>query len=197
MDLDIEKAALLDTGGESSTSRSLGGTSRRPAIRVPLHIKAANHAARLGPSRPMIRYLLTGAVFAVSYWVLSSFHGRRQTHVIPSYVWEARAADVRAAFQHAYRGYELLGFPHDEIKPISNDTSDQSVGSSPLILSSDLTSLQSRFNGWGVTTVDSLDTMAIMGLEEELRRGLKHVERLNFHRHVRYLVMTARLAAGC
>ncbi|KIO20367.1 hypothetical protein M407DRAFT_29999 [Tulasnella calospora MUT 4182] len=100
----------------------------------------------------------------MSYWVLSSLHGGRFAHVIPGYVWEARAAEVRAAFQHAYHSYELLGFPHDEIKPISNDTSDQ-------------------FNGWGVTALDSLDTMIIMGLDEELQRALKHLEKLDFFSH--------------
>ncbi|KIO15590.1 glycoside hydrolase family 47 protein, partial [Tulasnella calospora MUT 4182] len=161
LEIDIEKAALLETAVEPSSGP---GAARRPAIRVPLHIVAANHASLLRPTRPIIRYFLAGAIFFMSYWVLSSLHGGRFAHVIPGYVWEARAAEVRAAFQHAYHSYELLGFPHDEIKPISNDTSDQ-------------------FNGWGVTALDSLDTMIIMGLDEELQRALKHLEKLDFFSH--------------
>ncbi|KAG9008321.1 hypothetical protein FRB90_008984 [Tulasnella sp. 427] len=114
----------------------------------------------------MTRYVLLGAIFFASYWVLTSLHGRPAAHVITGDVWEARAADVRAAFQHAYHSYELLGFPHDEIKPISNDTSDQ-------------------FNGWGVTALDSLDTMVIMGLEDELKRAIKHAEKLEFSHHAK------------
>lgn len=113
----------------------------------------------------MMRYLFAGVLFIVSYWALS-LHGSRFTHVIPDYVWEARAADVRAAFQHAYHSYELLGFPHDEIKPISNDTSDQ-------------------FNGWGVSALDSLDTMVIMGLGDELERAVEHLKKLDFMSHDR------------
>ncbi len=36
------------------------------------------------------------------------------------------------------------------------------------------------FNGWGLTAFDSLDTMLIMGLEDEYRKGLNVVKQANF-----------------
>lgn len=36
------------------------------------------------------------------------------------------------------------------------------------------------FNGWGLTAFDSLDTMLIMGLEEEYQKGLGVVRQANF-----------------
>lgn len=38
-------------------------------------------------------------------------------------------------------------------------------------------------NGWGLTIVDSLDTMLLMGLDEEFDRAMDFVETLNFHEH--------------
>jgi hypothetical protein len=39
-------------------------------------------------------------------------------------IWAERAAQVREAFRHAYRGYEHHAFPHDELLPVSNGSSD-------------------------------------------------------------------------
>lgn len=36
------------------------------------------------------------------------------------------------------------------------------------------------FNAWGVTIVDSLDTMYLMGLTDEFNRGLAFVETMEF-----------------
>lgn len=36
------------------------------------------------------------------------------------------------------------------------------------------------FNGWGVTVIDSLDTMLIMGLEEEYMRAMPMIKATNF-----------------
>lgn len=36
------------------------------------------------------------------------------------------------------------------------------------------------FNGWGVTMVDALDTMYLMGLHDEFERGIKLVEKMSF-----------------
>lgn len=38
----------------------------------------------------------------------------------------------------------------------------------------------SSFNGWGLTAFDSLDTMLIMGLEDEYQKGLTVVRQANF-----------------
>lgn len=37
-----------------------------------------------------------------------------------------------------------------------------------------------RFNGWGVTVVDSLDTMWLMGLKEEFELGVTMVANTTF-----------------
>jgi Glycosyl hydrolase family 47 len=37
-----------------------------------------------------------------------------------------------------------------------------------------------RFNGWGVTMYDSLDTMYLMGLEDEFQRALHVIEKAIF-----------------
>jgi hypothetical protein len=36
----------------------------------------------------------------------------------------------------------------------------------------------SSFNGWGVSAVDSLDTMIVMGLNDEVDRVLAHIGQL-------------------
>lgn len=35
-------------------------------------------------------------------------------------------------------------------------------------------------NGWGLTIVDSLDTMLLMGLDEEFEKGMEFVHALDF-----------------
>ena len=40
-------------------------------------------------------------------------------------IWAQRAAQVKEAFQHAYRGYERYAFPHDELLPVSNGSTDK------------------------------------------------------------------------
>ncbi|TFL01959.1 glycoside hydrolase [Pterulicium gracile] len=76
--------------------------------------------------------------------------------------WEQRADQVKEAFRRSYAAYEKYAFPYDELKPLTK------------------TAWASRFNGWGVSTIDSLDTMHIMGLKDELERGLALVKKLEF-----------------
>lgn len=40
-------------------------------------------------------------------------------------VWADRAAQVKEAFRHAYRGYEQHAFPHDELMPLSYQSIDK------------------------------------------------------------------------
>ncbi|KDQ09550.1 glycoside hydrolase family 47 protein [Botryobasidium botryosum FD-172 SS1] len=74
--------------------------------------------------------------------------------------WEARAEAVKQSFVHAYHSYEAGAFGADELKPLTNES-------------------VINFNGWGVTIIDSLDTMLLMGLTAEFDRGLAHVESLD------------------
>lgn len=75
--------------------------------------------------------------------------------------WAARAQEVKDAFAHAYSGYEKYAFPADELLPLNR----KSVN---------------NFNGWGVTAVDSLDTMLMMGFEAEYNRGVQHVYKSDY-----------------
>ncbi|KAG8844911.1 hypothetical protein FRB96_002800 [Tulasnella sp. 330] len=79
-------------------------------------------------------------------------------------LWDGRADEVKAAFKYAYWDYERFAFPHDELDPLTNSSKD-------------------NFNGWGVSALDSLDTMVIMGLEDEFRRALVLLQDLNFFKH--------------
>ncbi|KAH8832926.1 glycoside hydrolase family 47 protein [Flagelloscypha sp. PMI_526] len=79
----------------------------------------------------------------------------------PPHVWKDRADKVRQAFIHAYRGYEYNAFGHDELRPLSNKAKD-------------------NFNGWGVTIYDSLDTLILLGMDQEYETALRHVEKATF-----------------
>lgn len=58
----------------------------------------------------------------------------------------SRLEAVRDAFRHAWKGYKDYAWGHDELKPISKSFSE--------------------WFGLGLTLVDSLDTMWILGLKE-------------------------------
>lgn len=58
----------------------------------------------------------------------------------------SRLEAVRDAFGHAWKGYKEYAWGHDELKPISKSFSE--------------------WFGLGLTLVDSLDTMWILGLKE-------------------------------
>ncbi|KAM9841270.1 endoplasmic reticulum mannosyl-oligosaccharide 1,2-alpha-mannosidase [Aulostomus maculatus] len=76
-----------------------------------------------------------------------------------------RLEAVRQAFRHAWKGYKDYAWGHDELKPIS-----KSFG---------------EWFGLGLTLIDSLDTMWIMGLKEEFAEAKQWVEKeLSFNRNV-------------
>ncbi|KAI0664372.1 seven-hairpin glycosidase [Cubamyces menziesii] len=76
-------------------------------------------------------------------------------------VWEERAAQVKQAFLHAYRGYLQHANGYDELRPLS------------------LAGVN-NFNGWNVTMYDSLDTMLLMDLWDEFAEALPVVKEGNF-----------------
>ncbi|KPP66808.1 endoplasmic reticulum mannosyl-oligosaccharide 1,2-alpha-mannosidase-like [Scleropages formosus] len=72
---------------------------------------------------------------------------------------------VKEAFRHAWKGYREFAWGHDELKPIS-----KSYG---------------EWFGLGLTLIDALDTMWIMGLKEEFEEARKWVAtELSFFRNV-------------
>ncbi|KAF0482074.1 seven-hairpin glycosidase [Gigaspora margarita] len=69
-----------------------------------------------------------------------------------------RANEIKNAFIYAFKGYKKYAWGHDEVQPVTNTTSD-------------------NYNGWGVTIIDSLDTMIIMGIEyNDSREFIKNLK---------------------
>ncbi|KAJ2771841.1 hypothetical protein IWQ57_002027 [Coemansia nantahalensis] len=73
----------------------------------------------------------------------------------------ARRDAVRDAMRHAWSGYRQHAFGKDELLPVSNSSN-------------------TKWGGWGVTLIDSLDTLHIMGLNEEFREAVTHVVGVDF-----------------
>jgi mannosyl-oligosaccharide alpha-1,2-mannosidase len=83
-------------------------------------------------------------------------------------VWLERRDAVRDAFRHAWHGYVRHAFGYDEYHPISRRGSNMYDG-----------------NGIGFTVVDTLDTIIIMGLEDEYAHARRWiVQKLSFDQEV-------------
>eukprot|EP01060_Flectonema_neradi_P030231 TRINITY_DN434_c0_g1_i1.p1 TRINITY_DN434_c0_g1~~TRINITY_DN434_c0_g1_i1.p1 ORF type:complete len:511 (+),score=69.91 TRINITY_DN434_c0_g1_i1:227-1759(+) len=74
---------------------------------------------------------------------------------------EERRAKVKDMFMHAWGSYKKVAWAHDELKPVSETASDS-------------------WGGWGITLVDTLDTLIIMGLTDELADARKAVEMIDW-----------------
>uniref|UniRef100_A0A8C1NEL3 alpha-1,2-Mannosidase n=1 Tax=Cyprinus carpio TaxID=7962 RepID=A0A8C1NEL3_CYPCA len=76
-----------------------------------------------------------------------------------------RVEAVREAFRHAWKGYKAFAWGHDELKPISKT--------------------HGEWFGLGLTLIDALDTMWILGLKDEFAEAKKWVEtELSFSKNV-------------
>ncbi|XP_036385497.1 endoplasmic reticulum mannosyl-oligosaccharide 1,2-alpha-mannosidase [Megalops cyprinoides] len=76
-----------------------------------------------------------------------------------------RLEAVKEAFRHAWKGYREFAWGHDELKPVS-----KSYG---------------EWFGLGLTLIDALDTMWILGLKEEFEEARKWVDtELSFSKSV-------------
>ncbi|XP_052394051.1 endoplasmic reticulum mannosyl-oligosaccharide 1,2-alpha-mannosidase isoform X10 [Carassius gibelio] len=72
---------------------------------------------------------------------------------------------VREAFRHAWKGYKAFAWGHDELKPVSKT--------------------HGEWFGLGLTLIDALDTMWILGLKDEFAEARKWVEtELSFSKNV-------------
>jgi mannosyl-oligosaccharide alpha-1,2-mannosidase len=90
-----------------------------------------------------------------------------------------RREAIKQMFLHAYSGYEEKCFGHDELRPTSGGCSD--------------------WLGMGVTIIDSLDTMLIMGLGDHFLRGKKWLQEafnVNKDRSVSVFETTIRIVGG-
>ncbi|KAM6183613.1 endoplasmic reticulum mannosyl-oligosaccharide 1,2-alpha-mannosidase [Erethizon dorsatum] len=77
----------------------------------------------------------------------------------------ARQKGVIEAFLHAWKGYRKFSWGHDELKPVSRSFSE--------------------WFGLGLTLIDALDTMWILGLKKEFEEARKWVSmKLNFEKDV-------------
>ena len=74
---------------------------------------------------------------------------------------ETRRAAVKEAFLHSWGGYKRYAWGQDEIAPISG-------------------AYRSSFGGWGATLVDTMDTLWIMGLEDDFDLCVEQVKRIDF-----------------
>uniref|UniRef100_A0A8C2K6X8 alpha-1,2-Mannosidase n=1 Tax=Cyprinus carpio TaxID=7962 RepID=A0A8C2K6X8_CYPCA len=76
-----------------------------------------------------------------------------------------RVEAVQEAFRHAWKGYKDFAWGHDELKPISKT--------------------HGEWFGLGLTLIDALDTMWILGLKDEFAEAKKWVEtELSFSKNV-------------
>lgn len=74
---------------------------------------------------------------------------------------EKRQTFVKQEFQKAWKGYKKHAWLHDELSPVSGKFRDP-------------------FCGWAATLVDTLDTLWIMGLEDEFEEAVKTVDLIDF-----------------
>ena len=91
------------------------------------------------------------------------------------------AAEVKAEFLHAWNGYKKYAWGHDDLKPLSKTHHDWYA--QPLLM----------------TPVDALDTMILMGLDDEAAATKKYIlENLNFDKdiEVQNFEITIRLLGG-
>src|SRR6185295_18665490 len=91
------------------------------------------------------------------------------------------AAEVKAEFLHAWNGYKKYAWGHDDLKPLSKTHHDWYP--QPLLM----------------TPVDSLDTMILMGLDEEAATTRAYIlDNLSFDKdvEVQNFEITIRLLGG-
>lgn len=74
---------------------------------------------------------------------------------------EQRLGQVKKEFQKAWSGYKEFAWMHDELSPKSGKFRDP-------------------FCGWAATLVDSLDTLYIMGLEDDFAEAVAAVKNIDF-----------------
>ncbi|KAJ2549229.1 hypothetical protein IWW35_003843, partial [Coemansia sp. RSA 1878] len=73
-----------------------------------------------------------------------------------------RADAVKKGFIYAWDGYKKYAYGADELDVLKKKP-------------------KTTRNGWGATLVDALDTIHIMGLDDEFRQATEMVAKINFH----------------
>lgn len=68
---------------------------------------------------------------------------------------------VKSSFEHSWQGYEKYAWLKDELAPVTGGH-------------------VTSFGGWAATLVDTLDTLWLMGMEDEFARAVKAVAQIDF-----------------
>ena len=68
---------------------------------------------------------------------------------------------IREAFKHTWKGYREKAWLHDELRPVSG-------------------AFRDPFCQWAATLVDTLDTLWIMGLEQDFKEAVDAINQLDF-----------------
>ena len=76
-------------------------------------------------------------------------------------VRESRLGEIKEAFEHSWAGYKKHAWLQDELVPVNG-------------------SARNPFCSWGATLVDALDTLWIMGMEEEFTDATNAVRQIDF-----------------
>jgi mannosyl-oligosaccharide alpha-1,2-mannosidase len=108
------------------------------------------------PTESIIK-LPTGAPAAIPQ---IQYAFKKETHD-ESIIRERRQSAVKKEFMKAWTGYKSQAWLHDELAPQSGKFRDP-------------------FCGWAATLVDSLDTLWIMGLEDEFEEAVNAVNQIDF-----------------
>ncbi|KAJ2571217.1 Endoplasmic reticulum mannosyl-oligosaccharide 1,2-alpha-mannosidase [Coemansia sp. RSA 1813] len=74
-----------------------------------------------------------------------------------------RQLAIRDAMKHAWSGYRQYAFGRDELQPLSKSYND-------------------RWGNWSISLVDSLDTLSIMGMQDEYNEAKDYVRNIDFTR---------------
>ena len=115
------------------------------------------------PRKPSRRQFLLGSSAAAAAAALGmpgnayAATASRGTHLPPD---AEIAADVRNEFVHAWNGYKQFAWGHDELMPLSGTYSEFFVPGHPL----------------GLSIIEALDTLYVMGLDDELALGVDWIK---------------------
>ncbi len=120
------------------------------------------------PLKPSRRQFLLGTSAAAAAAALGTpasayaATGSRGTPLPPD---REIAVDVRNEFVHAWNGYKQFAWGHDELMPLSGTYSEFFVPGHPI----------------GLSIIEALDTLYVMGLDDELALGVDWIKNnLNF-----------------
>ncbi|KAF2702670.1 glycoside hydrolase family 47 protein [Pleomassaria siparia CBS 279.74] len=74
---------------------------------------------------------------------------------------ESKLSTIKGVFKRSWDGYRKFAWLQDELKPVSG-------------------TYKNPFANWGATLVDTLDTLWIMGLQEEFEEAVEAVDKIDF-----------------